>query len=78
MKSGCLAWRCRRGMQELDALLERYLTTRYQNADLSEQSAFAKLLELPDPTLYAYLLGGATPDEPQARRVIEFIAGPRN
>ncbi len=64
-------------MRELEVLLERYLAKRYQNVDLSEQSAFVKLLELPDPVLFAYLLGGATPDDPEARRVIEFICGPR-
>lgn len=64
-------------MRELDALLERYLDGRYRNADLSEQQAFAMLLELPDPTLHAYLFGQAAPADPAARRVIESITGPR-
>jgi succinate dehydrogenase flavin-adding protein (antitoxin of CptAB toxin-antitoxin module) len=60
-------------MRELDALLERYLAGRYRNADLSERQAFAMLLELPDPTLHAYLLGNEAPADPVARRVIECI-----
>jgi len=64
-------------MKELDALLERYLAGRYRNADLSERRAFAMLLELPDPTLHAYLLGGAAPADPVARRVIESITEPQ-
>ena len=77
MKPGHLAWQCRRGMRELDALLEDYLVKRFANADLSEQRGFAKLLELPDPTLYACLMGGATVEDPDARRVIERITGTR-
>lgn len=73
MSDGRLAWRCRRGMKELDCLLERYLAGRYQNADLSEQQAFAMLLELPDPTLHAYLFGGAVANDPDLCRVIESI-----
>ena len=76
MSDGRLAWRCRRGMKELDALLERYLAGHYRNADLSEQRAFAMLLELPDPTLHAYLLGGAVVTDPAVRRVVESITHP--
>jgi len=77
VSDGRLAWRCRRGMKELDCLLERYLAGRYQNADLSEQQAFAMLLELPDPTLHAYLFGGAVANDPAVCRVIESITGTR-
>lgn len=74
MNRGRLAWQCRRGMRELDALLEEYLAKRFASADLSEQRGFVKLLELPDPALYACLMGGVTPEDPDARRVIEQIA----
>ena len=77
MNRGQLAWQCRRGMRELDALLEDYLANRFAIADLSEQRGFAKLLELPDPTLYACLMGTAMPDDPDARRVIEHITRTR-
>ena len=42
-----LRWRCRRGMRELDVLLERYLRERYPSAPAAEQQAFAALLDLP-------------------------------
>jgi succinate dehydrogenase flavin-adding protein (antitoxin of CptAB toxin-antitoxin module) len=64
-------------MRELDALLEDYLAKRFPNADLSEQRGFAKLLELPDPVLYACLMGGATVADLDARRVVEHITGHR-
>jgi antitoxin CptB len=64
-------------MRELDVLLGHYLATRYANADLSEQHGFAKLLELPDPILYACLMGGETVADPDARRVVAHIARTR-
>jgi antitoxin CptB len=51
-----LKWRCRRGMRELDIVLERYLEQRYAYAPPAEQQAFVQLLELPDPQLLAYVM----------------------
>jgi len=52
-----LRWRCRRGMRELDVLLERYLADRWPTAPAESRAAFRALLELPDPELAALLLG---------------------
>jgi antitoxin CptB len=56
-----LRWRCRRGMRELDVVLERYLEQRYASAPETEQRAFESLLDLPDPQLFAYLMRRETP-----------------
>jgi antitoxin CptB len=57
-----LRWRCRRGMRELDVLLERYLAQRWPTAPPERREAFRTLLELPDPELAALCLGrGVTP-----------------
>jgi antitoxin CptB len=58
-----LRWRCRRGMRELDTLLEHYLAERFPVAPEAEQAAFVRLLDLPDPDLAAYLLGRSGPPE---------------
>ena len=71
---GQLIWRCRRGMRELDTLLVRYLDPRYPVADGVERQAFAALLELTDPELWAYVLGQQVPSDPEACRVIKHIA----
>ena len=52
-----LRWRCRRGMRELDILLERYLAERWPTAAPDRRVAFRALLELPDPELAALFLG---------------------
>jgi antitoxin CptB len=56
-ESARLRWRCRRGLRELDVLLERYLGERWPVAAPAEQAAFVRLLELPDPDLAALCLG---------------------
>jgi len=71
-----LRWRCRRGMRELDVLLERYLAERWPRADTDARQAFAELLELSDPDLAALLLGHATAAG-AAGRVVADITQPR-
>lgn len=51
-------WQCRRGMKELDLLLEHYLATDYLTADTAEKNRFAELLRLEDDELLAVLLSG--------------------
>jgi len=65
-----LRWRSRRGMRELDVLLQRYLERRYANAPQEEQQAFAALLELPDPELFAYIVKREQPSDPQLLNVL--------
>lgn len=54
-----LKWRCRRGVKELDLILNTYLEQYYENADDKEQLAFKNLLELEDPLLFDLLLGNS-------------------
>ena len=70
--SGQLLWRCRRGMKELDLLLERFARARLPLADAQQHRRFEALLELPDPVLAAYLLGGEAP-EPELGSLVAQI-----
>jgi antitoxin CptB len=47
-----LAWRCRRGMLELDIVLQRFITLHFNHLTLSELEAFDEMLELPDNDLW--------------------------
>jgi antitoxin CptB len=69
-----LRWRCRRGMRELDVVLQRYLESRYPWAPAAEQQAFESLLELQDPQLFAYVLGSDAPIDPELTNVIARLA----
>lgn len=53
-----LKWQCRRGMKELDLLLENYLATDYLVADTAEKARFVELLQLEDDELFAVLMTG--------------------
>ncbi len=43
-----LAWRCRRGMLELDIVLQRFIALHFNDLTLAQLKAFDDLLELPD------------------------------
>ena len=75
MEKSRLRWKCRRGMKELDVLLERFLETRYDAQGETTQRAFASLLEMEDPDLYACLLGQQEAPTAELRNVIESIRG---
>lgn len=70
---GRLRWNCRRGMKELDVLLERYLQRDFGAASSDERGAFARLVELQDPQLAGYLLAGEPHPDPQTAQLIERI-----
>jgi antitoxin CptB len=74
---GKLRWRCRRGMKELDVLLERYVDERFGSASLAEQESFKLLLETQDTVLYAYCLG-SEPVPPHLKSLIDRITAPRD
>jgi antitoxin CptB len=71
---GKLRWQCRRGMQELDILLSRYLEERFCGAPDAEQAAFRLLLETQDTVLYAYCLGLEPPPPPLAALIERITA----
>ena len=60
-----LLWRCRRGMKEVDLILERFAREALPLASKEERGAFAEFLALPDPLLAGYLLGETTPADPR-------------
>lgn len=68
-----LRWRCRRGMLELDLLLQGFLDNGYVELDEAQQNIFNRLLELPDQTLSEYLLGMHEIEEKEFIDVIERI-----
>jgi antitoxin CptB len=66
-----LRWRARRGMRELDAILHAFLDANTMT-DV-EIECFEGILELPDPTLHAYLLGRSAPRDELTATLIERI-----
>ena len=70
-----LLWRCRRGMKELDVLLERFARRELPEASAEQRRTLTRFLELPDPVLVDYLLGQAIPPDPELANLVRRIAG---
>ena len=68
-----LTWQCRRGVRELDELLQRYYEQHYPQASGEEQRAFERLLCVQDMELQAYVLSFTDPDDPEMRRVVSML-----
>ncbi len=63
----------RRGMKELDVLLDRYVRSRLADASPEERQTLTRLLELPDPLLADYLFGHTPATEPHMARLVAAI-----
>lgn len=68
-----IRWLCRRGMKELDVLLERFLASAYDELTEPERQAFEALLMAEDPDLYGLLARQIEPADAVQARVIERI-----
>ena len=73
MSESRLKWQCRRGMRELDILLESYLSLGYPRATDAHKHAFCELLALADPELAGYLLGNLTPGDATLASLVSDI-----
>jgi antitoxin CptB len=62
-----LKWKCRRGLLELDIVLERYLQKNPEDSELSE------LLDLPDNDLWDIVSGRSEQYEIRFKQVVERL-----
>ena len=68
-----LVWRCRRGMLELDLMLEKFLEKNMNTLTESDYDRLEVFLANPDPDLYAWLMGYESPVDAESRDVVAFI-----
>ena len=68
-----LKWLCRRGMKELDMLVDGYLTNDYPDASPERQAAFAKLLEYQDPLILDLLFDRTRDEDPEVQALIDEL-----
>lgn len=74
-----LLWQCRRGMLELDAMLQAFMEKAYDDLTVQQRKAFEILLQTPDQLLLEYLMGRTIPidkDVAYVARCIRESAGP--
>ncbi len=68
-----LKWQCRRGMRELDLLLEAFLEHRYERLSPAFRKGFARLLDCPNEDLVAWLIEGGSPQDEQLAIIVGQI-----
>jgi antitoxin CptB len=68
-----LRWQCRRGMLELDLLLNRFLEVGFADLDEASRADFVRLLGYQDQIIYDWLMGQAVPADAALRRLLAAI-----
>lgn len=68
-----IKWHCRRGMLELDLLLNQFLTRYFDDLTEEQVGSFEQLLEFSDPELYAVLLGNKQPEDRNLKEIVKLI-----
>jgi antitoxin CptB len=66
-----IRWHCRRGMLELDLILNAFLEKHFDELESPELDAFRVLLACPDPQLLNLIMGH---EEPVGRQACEVVA----
>ncbi len=62
LTEGYFRWRCRRGMKELDFILNRYLDANFQSMSGDTKQLFNDFLEEQDMLLWYWLSGKQHPE----------------
>ena len=68
-----LRWQCRRGLLELDYLLEAFLEQVYPHLDEQGRQSFVTLLRCHDPDLQAWLLGQQMPSDAALAAIVAQV-----
>ena len=67
------SWQCRRGMLELDLLLNNFINKAADRLSQQEKKSFEQLLSYPDQTLLDLLLGNTVSSDDEISEVVKKI-----
>lgn len=68
-----MRWKCRRGMLELDFLLEKFINEKYLTLTEQQRLDFERLLEEQDPTLLRWFMEQETPEDTELLAMVKLI-----
>lgn len=68
-----LKWKCRRGMKELDILMETYFLNEYDHASDERKRAFETLLDYQDPVIIDLLFERYRDDNSEIQALIDIL-----
>ncbi|MBP3194117.1 MAG: succinate dehydrogenase assembly factor 2 [Cardiobacteriaceae bacterium] len=73
MEDKRIKWLCRRGMKELDLLMETYFANNFPKQSDKRQQAFLKLLEYQDPTIVDLLFKRIKDEDEEINNLISEL-----
>ncbi len=68
-----MRWAARRGMLELDLVLEPFVQARYGNLDDADRARFQELMRQEDQDLFAWFLRREQPEDPELAHIVSQI-----
>ncbi len=68
-----LKWHCRRGMLELDLLLEPFINDVFLTLDDEDKARFYTLIECEDQDLFLWLMQTEVPQDSDLARIVKII-----
>ena len=68
-----LLWRCRRGLRELDLILQKFLAQHYADLSLEDKQLFDEFLDHSDNDLLSWLMGRSQPSNTAMARLVAQI-----
>jgi len=73
MEINRLAWGCRRGMLELDLVLEPFLANVYPGLPQADKELFWALLECEDQDLFGWFMNHRDPEDEETLKIVQII-----
>jgi antitoxin CptB len=68
-----MRWAARRGMLELDLVLEPFVMARYAQLGTAERRVFQRLMQCEDQDLFAWLMRRRDPDDEELAGIVRQI-----
>jgi antitoxin CptB len=68
-----ICWHSRRGMLELDLVLEPFVKQVYRDLSEEDQRRYRKLLECEDQDLFGWFLGRIRPEDEDLAHIVDTV-----
>jgi antitoxin CptB len=68
-----MRWACRRGMLELDLVLEPFVIARYSTLDERDRQRFQRLMGCEDQDLFAWFMRRQRPDDEELGAIVSKV-----
>ncbi len=66
-------WASRRGMLELDLVLEPFVRDAYRELSSEDQARYRALLECEDQELFGWFLGRLRPEDAELAKIVDTV-----